>query len=239
MDSRLHTVVLDTADIAGLASFYGRLAGLKQHHVEDDWITMVTEQGYRLGFQLAPDHVPPQWPDQAHPQQFHLDFQVPDLSAAVQQAIALGARQLPGGSGTYTVLADPAGHPFCLCANDSVTGVTLADVALDVPDAAAIAPFYAELLGMQVTYSGPEGAMLAADGELPLMFQNVANYQPPRWPDPAHPQQLHLDVKVPQIDAAEEAVLKLGATKLAEPGEGNFRVYADPAGHPFCLVWDE
>jgi len=65
----------------------------------------------------------------------------------------------------------------------------------------------------------------------------VADYSAPRWPDPAYPQQLHLDVRVDDVTVAEPAVLALGATRL--PGEGdNWRVYADPAGKPFCFVWD-
>lgn len=59
----------------------------------------------------------------------------------------------------------------------------------------------------------------------------------PRWPDPAYPQQLHLDVTVPDLEAAEADVLAHGATKLRDSGE--FRVYADPAGHPFCLYAGE
>lgn len=57
--------------------------------------------------------------------------------------------------------------------------------------------------------------------------------RPPRWPDPAYPQQLHLDLLVPDLDTAEADVLTNGATKLRD--SGTFRVYADPAGHPFCL----
>ena len=51
------------------------------------------------------------------------------------------------------------------------------------------------------------------------------------------PQQFHLDIRVADIDAAEAQVLALGAARLpsTEPG---FRVYADPAGHPFCLEWE-
>ncbi|MEV6284675.1 VOC family protein [Kribbella sp. NPDC051770] len=59
----------------------------------------------------------------------------------------------------------------------------------------------------------------------------------PRWPDPAYPQQLHLDVVVPDLEAAEADVLAGGATKLRD--SGTFRVYADPAGHPFCLYAGE
>ena len=60
---------------------------------------------------------------------------------------------------------------------------------------------------------------------------------PPSWPDPRRPQQFHLDVRVDDVDAAERAAVSLGATR--RPGDGdNWRVFADPAGKPFCLVWD-
>jgi len=59
----------------------------------------------------------------------------------------------------------------------------------------------------------------------------------PRWPDPAFPQQFHLDVMVDDIDEAEPKALALGATPLPSEEDG-FRVYADPAGHPFCLCWE-
>lgn len=52
--------------------------------------------------------------------------------------------------------------------------------------------------------------------------------------DPEHPQQAHLDIDVPDLDAAEPAVLALGAVRLHDAG--GWRIYADPAGHPFCLV---
>jgi hypothetical protein len=81
--------------------------------------------------------------------------------------------------------------------------------------------------------------MIGNDGEQPVLFQQVADYQAPQWPDPKFPQQFHLDLTVDAdgVDAAEEQVLKLGATKLGN-GDGNFRVYADPVGKPFCLCWD-
>ena len=57
------------------------------------------------------------------------------------------------------------------------------------------------------------------------------------WPDPDRPQQFHLDVYVTDVDEAEPKVLALGARRLPGGG-GDFRVFADPVGHPFCLVWD-
>ena len=62
------------------------------------------------------------------------------------------------------------------------------------------------------------------------------DYRPPRWPDPEHPQQLHLDIAVGDLEAGEELALRLGATRLQDKGE--YRSYADPARHPFCLCRD-
>jgi hypothetical protein len=67
------------------------------------------------------------------------------------------------------------------------------------------------------------------------MFQQVGEYTPPQWPDPAHPQQGHLDILVDDLDTGEARALELGASRL-EGGGTSFRVFADPAGHPFCLT---
>lgn len=110
-------------------------------------------------------------------------------------------------------------------------------VMLDCPDAKQLSNFYAELLGKPITFEAEGVAMIGEDGAQPVMFQQVTDYHPPQWPNPAHPQQLHLDVTVDDIEAAEAAVLKLGAASLTASGE-NWRVYADPANKPFCLCWD-
>ncbi|MEV6493611.1 VOC family protein [Actinoplanes sp. NPDC051633] len=68
-----------------------------------------------------------------------------------------------------------------------------------------------------------------------IAFQRVQTFRAPDWPDPAHPQQMHVDVRVDNLDEAEQKVEALGASRL--PGGGDrFRVFADPVGHPFCLV---
>lgn len=235
MIGELRTVVLDAPDIKGLAGFYAELAGLVEHYADDEWITLKTADGTRIGIQRAEDHIAPRWPDPAYPQQMHLDLRVPDMAAAVERAVELGATRLPGGGDTFTVLADPAGHPFCLCQAD-VDSVGLADVAIDCEKAGPLARFYSELLGFPITWEGEGGAMISTEGKLAVIFQEIAEHRPPRWPDPAHPQQFHLDVEVADVEEAEPKVLALGAVRL--PGEGdNWRVYADPAGHPFCLVW--
>jgi predicted enzyme related to lactoylglutathione lyase len=73
----------------------------------------------RVGVQLAPDHVPPDWPD-GNPQQIHLDLWVDDIDAAHEEAMSWGAKLLQPAAETeepdnFQVYADPAGHPFCLC----------------------------------------------------------------------------------------------------------------------------
>ncbi len=109
-------------------------------------------------------------------------------------------------------------------------------IVLDCPDPGALARFYAELLGWPITWQQPDWVVVAAsDRSAGLAFQPVADYQPPDWPDPARPQQLHVDVMVDDLDEAEPLVLALGARRLTAP-DSAWRVYADPAGHPFCLI---
>jgi catechol-2,3-dioxygenase len=101
----------------------------------------------------------------------------------------------------------------------------------------SLASFYAELLGMRLIRE--DWPMIATDaGTFPrLAFgDGPSDYRPPRWPDPEHPQQVHLDITVSDLEAAEQLVLRLGATRLQDRGE--FRSYADPVGHPFCLYPD-
>ena len=247
MIGTLRTVVLDAPDARRLAAFYTALGGWTEAYADDEWVTIQTPDGWRIATQLSPGHVPPRWPDPAYPQQAHLDLRVPDLDAGLAKAVGLGGGLLRKNETWYTV-ADPAGHPFdlCLFPEKQEPGITqVAGVMLDCPDARELSAFYAELLGKPVTYEGEGMAMIGEDGAQPVMFQQVTGYRAPRWPDPAYPQQFHLDVTVDDVDAAEAAVLKLGATSLSYGGDDspsiggeNWRVYADPAGKPFCLCWD-
>jgi catechol-2,3-dioxygenase len=246
MIGRLRSVVLDAPDIDRLATFYGELAGWPTSYADQEWIILRTPDSQRICFQLAPDHVPPQWPDPDHPQQFHLDLTTPDIEAAAARAVELGATRLGGadhGGSAWITLADPAGHPFDLCRREE-TGDGVAEpmglfaVTIDTDDPEALGRFYSELLGMPVQYEGEPGVLIGGEDGRQVMFQRVERYNAPQWPDPAHPQQFHLDVQVDDVDGAEKLVLGAGATRL--PGEGgNWRVYADPSNHPFCLVWDQ
>ncbi|WP_211244171.1 VOC family protein [Actinospica robiniae] len=234
LTGRIDSVVLDAPDIDRLTTFYAELAGWRVAERDSDWNTVETGDGRRISFQLAPDHVAPQWPGQEHPQQFHLDLQVDGIEAAAARAEQLGATRLATGP-SWITLADPAGHPFDLCQKDGLGEATqLFAVTIDAPEASSLARFYADLLGLEVTYDGPEGALVAGEGSS-VMFQNVAEFTAPDWPDPARPQQFHLDIKVEDLDAGQARALELGARRL-EGGGKTFRVFADPVGHPFCLT---
>ena len=109
-------------------------------------------------------------------------------------------------------------------------------VIVDCPDPVALAGFYAELLGLPITWQEDDFVVVAADDRSSgIGFQLAPDFQPPQWPDPGRPQQMHFDVMVDDVDAAEPRVLALGAQRLAS-GDGGSRVFADPAGHPFCLI---
>ena len=127
---------------------------------------------------------------------------------------------------------------------------TFALVALDCPDPAALARFYSAVTGWEIDREPPDGPPLededgeqsewvqlrAPGGGATIAFQQVEDYRAPEWPGAEHPQQAHIDFDVPDLDAAEERLLAVGARKHeVQPGK-TFRVYLDPVGHPFCLV---
>lgn len=105
-------------------------------------------------------------------------------------------------------------------------------IVTDCPDPGRLASFYVELLGSEITYRSEDWVVVSTSSRASgIAFQLAPDHKPPRWPDPDEPQQIHLDVMVEDPAAAGPRVLALGATPL--PGKD---VYADPAGHPFCLI---
>ena len=135
-----------------------------------------------------------------------------------------------------------------------MTRPALRQVVLDAVDARALAEFYREVLGLDYRPGDepppagepdPQGqdwlVLRDGGGRTVLAFQPVRALPPATWPDGPVPQQLHLDLAVPTVadlDAAHEQVLGLGARLLLDryddPDEPLY-VYADPAGHPFCI----
>ena len=114
----------------------------------------------------------------------------------------------------------------------------LRSVVLDCRDPLQLATFYAGLLGGNVENEDNTWVVLTEPTGRRLAFQLAPEHEPPRFPDPRGSQQFHLDIKVDDIDSAERDVLALGATRVTDAHEDSqFRVFRDPAGHTFCLVW--
>ncbi|WP_120005078.1 VOC family protein [Nesterenkonia muleiensis] len=111
-------VVFDASDLHAESQFWaGVLDGTVD--AEDDWHMVLVDRAPKIGVQLAPNHVPPQWPD-GEPQQIHLDLWVEDIEPAHQKVMDLGASLLKAETdedpqAAFRVYSDPAGHPFCLC----------------------------------------------------------------------------------------------------------------------------
>ncbi len=103
--------------------------------------------------------------------------------------------------------------------------IRFSSVAIDCPNAGELAAFYANITS---------GTVNGAGGRTD--FQTVPGYTPPTWPDPTSAIQMHLDFDVDDLAATEARVLAAGATKYDfQPNDDHCSVYADPAGHPFCL----
>ncbi|MER5517802.1 VOC family protein [Streptomyces sp. NPDC002763] len=118
----------------------------------------------------------------------------------------------------------------------------LRNVVIDCPDPLALAGFYAAVAGGTPVAEDDDWVVLQVPDGPRLGFQRVAGYTPPEWPRAdRNAQQFHLDFDAgstwEEVDAAHEKVLALGARPLdlEDREKKDFQVYADPAGHPFCL----
>lgn len=106
---------------------------------------------------------------------------------------------------------------------------------IDCPDPAVLARFYGELLGAEWSVDDDGGWASVGEGAGRFDLQRVDDYRAPEWPGQVVPQQMHLDVDVDDLDEAEAATVALGATRHPHQPGTTFRVFLDPAGHPFCL----
>jgi len=107
-------------------------------------------------------------------------------------------------------------------------------IVIDCPDPGALARFYGAMLDWKVDASSDWAEIRGEHGQC-IAFQPVEAYRRPGWPDQEVPQQMHIDVMVDDLDVGEAAVLDLGATRHEHQPGTTFRVFLDPAGHPFCL----
>ena len=102
-----------------------------------------------------------------------------------------------------------------------------------------LAAFYSDVMGLPVKKGSNETWAGIQFGEIELAFIQVEDYRAPRWPDSEHPKQFHLDFEVDDMRVTHHQVLIHGGRLLdPDPDGRGWRVYADPAGHPFCLLGD-
>lgn len=131
----MHTA-LDATDCRELAEFYRAFLGLRYRPGDEpsedgsaddaDWLVLIDESGRRvLAFNRVESLARPTWPTDEVPKQMHQDFRVPSVAELEEQrrrAVELGAVMLYDRSGDEDeplyVLADPAGHPFCVLVSD-------------------------------------------------------------------------------------------------------------------------
>jgi hypothetical protein len=111
-------------------------------------------------------------------------------------------------------------------------------VVLDAADAPALAHFYADLLGWEISKESPEHCTMGpVDGVAYLAVQRAPDYVRPVWPAAENAQQMmmHLDFEVVDLEAAVAHARELGAEQAEFQPQDDVRVMLDPAGHPFCL----
>ena len=111
---------------------------------------------------------------------------------------------------------------------------TLSSIVIDCADPTSLAAFYAKAAGWQV--AGGDADFVSLEGApVSLSFQRIDGYQGPGWPsDGKH---VHLEFKVPDVEAAKKELVALGATVPGfQPGGGDWTVLLDPEGHPFCVM---
>ena len=112
----------------------------------------------------------------------------------------------------------------------------LAAVSLDCSNPAALAEFWAALLEADIAFSSDEFVAIKLEG-LWVTAVRVESYRPPTWPDESTPKQIHFEVAVRDLDSASASATTLGATQCEhQPAPDRYRVFLDPAGHPFCLT---
>ena len=182
----------------------------------------------------APNWKPAAWDDPDRPQQVHLEVFVRDTGEAAGIVERNGAVRVE-----EDVWIDPAGHAIRLEPGEpgDAPGV-IGHIVLDCSDPRVLAEFYRQLLGMETRVQDTAGRIVIADADrLPMLaFRRVSEHVAPRYPDPEYPQQMHMDITFEDSRRAKRLAEQLGAVRVSDPsGRGHPDIYADPAGHPFCL----
>jgi hypothetical protein len=223
--------------VPDVARLYSELLGMQLPPDHGpNWIVLAKDRRTKPALPFAgqaPNWRAPSWNDPDRPQQMHLELFVRDLSEATGIAERNGARQVDDD-----VWTDQAGHGIRFCPGDpSDAPAVIGRIVIDCFSPRALAPFYTELLGMNTRAEDTPDRVVVShdDGRLPMLaFRHVPGHIAPRYPDPEHPQQMHMDITFEDYYGAQQLAEQLGAIRLPNP-VGHPTVYADPAGHPFCL----
>lgn len=237
----LSSIAIDCPDPVTLANFYAALLGVESR---GDFI-LLSDDKMEIWFQQVENYQAPTWPSQERGQQVHLEIVTDDIPAAVQHAIAVGAtRAAPQpDESEWTVMLDPAGHPFCLCQPfdnveppshpDTTPWLALAAITFDCPEGEELWQFYRQLAELTPQDVNGMAPALVADTGVMLLVQQVDDYAGPTWPTQERGQQIHIDFLTADRPAHVTRAIGLGATKVVV--ERSFTVMRDPAGHPFCI----
>lgn len=117
--------------------------------------------------------------------------------------------------------------------------ITRQVIVFDAANLSEVSRFWADVLGGEIVADGGWHDILV-DGVEKCAVQHAPDHRPPEWPD-GSPQQIHLDFSVADVEESHAHVMACGARMLQDApdrdAEHGFIVYADPAGHPFCLCW--
>src|SRR5215208_573446 len=168
--------------------------------------------------------------------------------ASTPQVILIATGRKPGVGDTATIVSEDVRLSLAMLTAQPSPRMPLGDatlasmigrlhgIVIDCADPDTLATFYESLLSMRRVQDEPDWVVIGDAPDRPgVAFARIPDYRPPTWPDGDRPQYRHFDVRVDDLELAGASVLELGATPLTDGGE-TFRVYADPAGHPFCLV---
>lgn len=119
--------IIDCPDPMRLAAFYSEVIGRSVMEGGSEDFALIPLGQVDLAFQRVEDYRAPRWPEDEHPKQYHLDFEVDFIEAEQRRVIELGATLQknsigPDGYG-WQVYTDPVGHPFCLCRHEGVSWI--------------------------------------------------------------------------------------------------------------------
>jgi predicted enzyme related to lactoylglutathione lyase len=119
--------IIDCPDPMRLAAFYSEVTGRSVMEGGSEDFALISLGEVDLAFQRVEDYRAPRWPEDEHPKQYHLDFEVDFIEGEQRRVIELGATLQknsigPDGYG-WQVYTDPVGHPFCLCRHEGVSWI--------------------------------------------------------------------------------------------------------------------